>query len=84
MFEYSCGRVYVNVCARARVCMCVCVVCVCVLQGKYEFRNFINTKTTKREKLIASVLTALGRVAFQVRYSKKKCDAPLPLFRTRR
>ena len=86
--EYCWGKV----CCFACLCVCVCFymcihvcfyMCVC-LQGKYEFRNFINTKTTKREKLIASVLTALGRVEFEVRYSKKRRDAPLPLFRTRR
>jgi len=87
--EYCWGKV--SLYARVTVCACVFVcllmfvyVCVCCLQGKYEFRNFINTKTTKRAKLIVSVLTALGRTDFEVRYTKKRREAPLPLFRTRR
>ena len=75
----TCSHRVSSVCVR--VCVCVCV---CYMQGKYEFRNFINTKTTKVDKQVASVLTALGRVDFEVRYSKKRRAAPLPLFRTRR
>ena len=54
------------------------------VQAKYEFRNFINTKTTKREAQIANVMIALGNEDFKVRYSGKKRSAPLPLFRARR
>ena len=57
--------------------------CVCV-QGKYEFRNFVNTKTTRREVQIKNVLTALGDKEYTVRYSDKTRPAPLPLFRVRR
>ena len=80
--EYCWGKV--SLYARVTVCACVFVcllmfvyVCVCCLQGKYEFRNFINTKTTKRAKLIASVSTALGRTDFEVCYTKKRGEAPL-------
>ena len=59
------------------------IVCVCV-QGKYEFRNFVNTKTTRREVQIKNVLTALGDKEYTVRYSDKTRPAPLPLFRVRR
>ena len=57
--------------------------CVCV-QGKYKFRNFVNTKTTRREVQIKNVLTALGDKEYTVRYSDKTRPAPLPLFRVRR
>lgn len=57
--------------------------CVCV-QGKYEFRNFVNTKTTRREVQTKNVLTALGDKEYTVRYSDKTRPAPLPLFRVRR
>ena len=56
----------------------------CLLQGKYEFRNFINTRSTKRETQIANVMTSLGNRDYQVRYSKKMREAPLPLLRVRR
>ena len=59
-------------------------VCVCVVQGKYEFRNFVNTKTTRREVQIRNILTALGDKEYTVRYSDKTRPAPLPLFRVRR
>ena len=59
------------------------IACVCV-QAKYEFRNFINTKTTKREAQTANVLKALGDEEYKVRYSDKTRAAPLPLFRVRR
>ena len=58
--------------------------CVWHVQGKYEFRNFINTKTTKREAQTANVLKALGDKEYEVRYSDKTRAAPLPLFRVRR
>ena len=54
------------------------------VQAKYEFRNFINTKSTKRDTQIANVMTALGNQEYEVRYSKKIRDAPLPIFRVRR
>ena len=54
------------------------------VQGKYEFRNFVNTKTTRREGQIKNVLTALGDKEYTVRYSDKTRPAPLPLFRVRR
>ena len=60
------------------LCVCTC------LQAKYEFRNFINTRSTKRETQIANVMTALGDQKFEVRYSKKMRDAPLPIIRVRR
>ena len=53
-------------------------------QGKYEFRNFINTKTTQRERHTANVLTSLGDKEYEVRYTKRKRPAPIPLFRARR
>ena len=63
--------------------MSVCVLLAC-LQAKYEFRNFINTKSTKRDTQIANVMTALGNEDFEVRYTKKIRSAPLPIFRVRR
>ena len=54
------------------------------LQAKYEYRNFINTKSTRRDTQIASVMTSLGDKSFEVRNSKKVRPAPLPLFRARR
>ena len=56
----------------------------CLLQAKYEFRNFINTRSTKREVHIANVMTSLGNRDYKVRYSKKMRDAPLSLLRVRK
>ena len=84
-YDLACLHVYLLICLFDLVhCVCVCV-CVCVcLQGKYEFRNFINTKTTKREAQTANVLKALGDKEYKVRYSEKTRAAPLPVFRARR
>ena len=64
--------------------MAGCGVEYCWGKAKYEFRNFINTKTTKKDKQTANVLTALGDSPYEVRYTKKPRAAPLPLFRVRR
>ena len=64
--------------------MAGCGIEYCWGKGTYEFRNFINTKTTKRERHIANVLTSLGDKEYEVRYTKQKRPAPLPLFRVRR
>ena len=76
----------------ARSCLCLvqqihtysCVLCVCSVKGKFEFRNYVNTKSTKRETQMANVLTALGDKEYEVRYTQKRRAAPLPLFRVRR
>ena len=85
--EYCWGKVRVfllafHCCVGVFIVRVLCV-CVCV-QGKYEFRNFINTKTTKRELHTANVLKALGDKPYEARYTKRERPAPLPLFRVRR
>ena len=73
---------FVYMCTKCVIVMFAC--CLLNVQAKYEFRNFINTKTTKRESQVANILIALGRDEYQVRYSKKIRPAPLPLFHARR
>ena len=77
--EYCWGKVRLPLLA----CRRACLLCVRV-QGKYEFRNFVNTKTTKRERHTANVLTSLGDQPYEARYTKRERPAPLPLFRVRR
>ena len=84
--EYCWGKVRLPLLACLLVVStCMFIVCACVCtQGKYEFRNFVNTKTTKRERHTANVLTSLGDQPYEARYTKRERPAPLPLFRVRR
>lgn len=53
-------------------------------KAKYEFRNFINTKSNSVPVLTRSVFRALGREDFLARDGQTRRDAPLPLMRIRR